>query len=51
LYFNEKVDRLYVTTAKPEHLQAFDISKGDDTLRVGAKKCTCGDDEHCGDLQ
>jgi 6-phosphogluconolactonase (cycloisomerase 2 family) len=28
MYFNEKVDRLYVTTAKPEHLQVFDISNG-----------------------
>lgn len=28
MYFNEKVDRLYVTTAKPGHLQVFDISKG-----------------------
>ena len=28
MYFNDKVDRLYVTTAKPGHLQVFDISKG-----------------------
>jgi len=28
MYFNEKVDRLYVTTAKPGHLHVFDISKG-----------------------
>jgi DNA-binding beta-propeller fold protein YncE len=28
MYFNQKVDRLYVTTAKPGHLQVFDISKG-----------------------
>ena len=28
MYFNEKVDRLYVTTAKPGHLHIFDISKG-----------------------
>ena len=28
MYFNEKADRLYVTTAKPGHLHVFDISKG-----------------------
>jgi 6-phosphogluconolactonase (cycloisomerase 2 family) len=28
MYFNEKVDRLYVTTAKPGHLHVFDVSKG-----------------------
>ena len=27
LYFNDKADRLYVTTAKPGHLHVFDISK------------------------
>jgi hypothetical protein len=27
IYFNTKVDRLYVTTAKPGHLHIFDISK------------------------
>jgi DNA-binding beta-propeller fold protein YncE len=27
MYFNEKADRLYVTTAKPGHLHVFDISK------------------------
>ena len=27
IYFNSKADRLYVTTAKPGHLQIFDISK------------------------
>lgn len=27
IYFNGKVDRLYVTTAKPGHLHVFDISK------------------------
>jgi DNA-binding beta-propeller fold protein YncE len=27
IYFNGKVDRLYVTTAKPGHLHIFDISK------------------------
>jgi hypothetical protein len=28
MYFNEKVDRLYVTTAKPGHFHIFDISRG-----------------------
>ena len=28
IYFNEAVDRLYVTTAKPGHLHVFDISEG-----------------------
>ena len=28
MYFNEKIDRLYVTTAKPGHLHVFDVSKG-----------------------
>ena len=27
LYFNDKADRLYVTTAKPGHLHVFDIGK------------------------
>jgi hypothetical protein len=27
IYFNNKADRLYVTTAKPGHLHVFDISK------------------------
>jgi DNA-binding beta-propeller fold protein YncE len=27
IYFNSKADRLYVTTAKPGHLNVFDISK------------------------
>ncbi len=28
MYFNQAVDRLYVTTAKPGHLHVFDLSKG-----------------------
>lgn len=28
MYFNDKADRLYVTTAKPGHLHIFDISQG-----------------------
>ena len=28
MYFNDAVDRLYVTTAKPGHLHIFDMSKG-----------------------
>jgi hypothetical protein len=34
MYFNEKLDRLYVTTAKPGHLHIFDISGGLDKPKL-----------------
>jgi DNA-binding beta-propeller fold protein YncE len=34
IYFNEKGDRLYVTTAKPGHLHIFDISGGLDQPKL-----------------
>jgi DNA-binding beta-propeller fold protein YncE len=34
MYFNEKVDRLYVTTATPGKLHTFDISGGLDTPKL-----------------
>ena len=34
IYFNDKADRLYVTTAKPGHLHIFDISGGIDQPKL-----------------